>query len=41
MARALRMDSAQLDAMSIVYEAIEDAVGESGIADLLMPACDR
>ena len=30
--------SAHLDAMGIVHQAVEDAVGESGIADLLMPA---
>jgi hypothetical protein len=27
--------------MGVVHEPIEDAVGQSGIADLLMPACDR
>jgi hypothetical protein len=30
--------AAHLDAVSIVHQAVEDAVGESGIADLLVPA---
>src|ERR1700734_3615653 len=30
---------AHLDAMSVVNQAVEDAVSSSGVADLLMPAC--
>ena len=33
--------SAHLDAVSIVDQTVEDAVGNSGIADLLVPAGDR
>ncbi len=33
--------SAHLDAMGIVHQAVQDAVGDGGIADLLVPARDR
>jgi hypothetical protein len=33
--------SAHFDAVSIVHELVEDAVGDSGVADLLVPAGDR
>ena len=33
--------STHLDAMGIVHQAIEDAVGDGRIADLLVPARDR
>jgi hypothetical protein len=33
--------SAHLDAVGILHQAVEDAVGNSGIADLLVPARDR
>ena len=33
--------AAQLDAMSIVYEPVEDAVSDGGVADLLVPLSDR
>jgi hypothetical protein len=36
-----RRFSPHLDAMGIVHQAIEDAVGDGGIADLLVPARDR
>ena len=32
--------AAQLDAMSVVHEPVEDTVGDGGIADLLMPLDD-
>jgi len=32
--------AAHLDAVSVMDQAIEDAVGYGGIADLFMPACD-
>ena len=32
--------SAQLDAMSVVHEPVEDAVGDGGVADLFMPLSD-
>jgi hypothetical protein len=32
---------AHLDAMSVVYESIENAIGQSGIANLRLPARDR
>lgn len=32
--------TAHLDAMSVVHQAVEDAVGDSGISDLLVPARD-
>src|ERR1035438_2424913 len=31
----------QLDAIGVVNEAVQDAVGEGGIADLLMPGQDQ
>ncbi len=33
--------SAHLDAMGVVDQAVKDAVGDGGIADLLVPARDR
>ena len=33
--------SAHFDAVGIVHQAVEDAVGDGGIADLLVPARDR
>lgn len=36
------MDSpAQFDAMRVVHQAVEDAVGDGGVADLLVPLGDR
>ena len=32
--------AAQLDAMSVVHEPVEDTVGDGGIADLLVPLDD-
>jgi hypothetical protein len=32
--------AAQLDAMSVVHEPVEDAVGDGGVADLLVPLDD-
>ena len=33
--------SAHLDAVGVVNQTVEDAVGDGGIADLLVPARDR
>src|SRR5579864_1761130 len=33
--------SPHLDAMGVVHQAVQDAIGDSGIADLLVPARDR
>jgi hypothetical protein len=33
--------AAQFDAMGVVHETIEDAVSESGVADLFVPSGDR
>jgi hypothetical protein len=33
--------SAYLDAVGIVHQAVQDAVGDGGVADLLLPARDR